>query len=102
MTTDIHNRECSLREQAYLHILAGVIRTFRKGAGLTQSELALRCGVDRSYISDIEKGSRNPSLQILLRLAEGISCPLSVLIIRTELLFMEGTAYETNCAYYCL
>ena len=74
----------------YLRVFAEVIRGFRNEAGLSQTDLSEKCGIDRSYISEIEKGARNPSLGVLLKLAEGLSVPLSVLIIRTEILLMEG------------
>jgi transcriptional regulator with XRE-family HTH domain len=49
--------------------LAKHLRVFRLAFGWSQEELAERVGADRTYISDIERGLRNPSLNTLARLA---------------------------------
>lgn len=38
------------------------LRRYRRDAGLTQEELAHRANLDRTYLSDIERGIRNPTL----------------------------------------
>jgi transcriptional regulator with XRE-family HTH domain len=45
------------------------IRAIRKQRGISQESLALKCGLDRTYISGIERGARNPSLTNILKLA---------------------------------
>jgi transcriptional regulator with XRE-family HTH domain len=50
--------------------LAKNLRRFRKDLGWSQEELAERVGSDRTYISDMERGLRNPSLKTLARLAQ--------------------------------
>ncbi|HVM52948.1 MAG TPA: helix-turn-helix transcriptional regulator, partial [Acidimicrobiales bacterium] len=40
--------------------------------GPTQVELAARCDLDRTYISGLENGRRNPTLVVLTRLAVGL------------------------------
>lgn len=49
--------------------LAKHLREIRLAKGWSQEELAERAGADRTYISDIERGLRNPSLKTLARLA---------------------------------
>jgi transcriptional regulator with XRE-family HTH domain len=49
------------------------IRKNRKSLGLSQEQLAHRSGLHRNYISDVERGRRNLSLDALLRLANGLS-----------------------------
>ena len=44
----------------------------RKKCNMTQKELAEKTGIDQSDISKIERGSANPSLSTLKRLAEGM------------------------------
>ena len=44
------------------------IRLLRKGKGLTQLELSERWGVDRKFISSIERGNRNCSILTLCEL----------------------------------
>ena len=40
------------------------IRELRKAAGMSQEELARRCGVTRQTINAIEKGEYNPTIQL--------------------------------------
>lgn len=47
---------------------------------ISQEELASRAGLHRTYISDIERGARNPSLKTLCRLAEALELTTSDLI----------------------
>ena len=48
------------------------IRRYRKRLGFSQEELADRSGLHRNYISDVERGRRNVSLDALLRLSRGL------------------------------
>lgn len=50
----------------------------RKKQHLTQKELSLRTGITQADISRIEKGTRNPSLEMLKRLAKGLGMVLKV------------------------
>lgn len=52
-----------------------IIRTLvriRKEQCLTQQELAARTGIDQGDISRLENGSRNPTLNMLKKLADGL------------------------------
>ncbi|SEG15410.1 helix-turn-helix domain-containing protein [Algoriphagus boritolerans] len=44
----------------------------RKGRNLTQVQLAERSGLDRPYISGIEQGKRNVSLEVIAKLAQAL------------------------------
>jgi transcriptional regulator with XRE-family HTH domain len=55
-----------------LNVLGDAIRARRESMGLSQEKLAQRCGFDRTYISMLERGKRNPSLLNLIKLAEGL------------------------------
>ena len=59
--------------------LAEAIRARREMLGLSQEKLADRCRFDRTYISMLERGKRNPSFLNLLRLAEGLETSVSQL-----------------------
>ncbi len=59
--------------------LGKAIRSKRKSLGLSQEKLAERCGFDRTYISMLERGIRNPSLLNLLKLADGLKTSVSKL-----------------------
>jgi len=45
------------------------VRAFRERAGLSQEELAFRATMKRTYLSDLERGKRNPTVRALGRLA---------------------------------
>lgn len=48
------------------------VRKRRRDAGLSQEALAHLASLDRTYISGIERGVRNPSLENIVRIAEGL------------------------------
>jgi len=47
-----------------------VIKQLRESRGLSQQELADYADLDRSYISDMERGRYNPTLQTIYKLTE--------------------------------
>lgn len=48
------------------------IRSMRKGAGLTQDELAERCGMKQQYIQYLETGKRKPGIEVLEKIAAAL------------------------------
>ena len=50
----------------------------RISAGMTQVELSQKSGISQADISRLEKGTRNPSLNLLKRLAEAMDSTLSI------------------------
>ena len=55
------------------------LRRLRKERNLTQEQMAVRFGIDRSFISDVERGSRSISLHTLEVVAIGMNMSLSEL-----------------------
>ena len=53
--------------------LAANLREARAGTGLSQEALALAADVDRTYVSQIERGVGNPSVGVLAKLASKLS-----------------------------
>ncbi len=53
------------------------IRQLRKVNGLSQTKLALMVGVERSYFARVEAGSRNASIDVLEKIADGFGMSLS-------------------------
>ena len=56
------------------------VRRIRKQAGFSQEVLADRSGLHRTYIGGIERGERNPSLENIIALANGLGCSLEDLL----------------------
>jgi transcriptional regulator with XRE-family HTH domain len=50
------------------------LRQLRQQRGWTQEELAARADVGYRYISDIERGVRNPTMVGIARIAEALGC----------------------------
>jgi transcriptional regulator with XRE-family HTH domain len=62
-------------------ILGRNVREARKRRGISQEELAFGAGMKRSYVSDLERGTRNPSVKAIARLASALGVePASLLI----------------------
>jgi transcriptional regulator with XRE-family HTH domain len=57
--------------------LGRAVKAVRLAQGLTQEELAARADLHPTYISDIERGARNPSWDAVARLAEGMGVPVA-------------------------
>jgi transcriptional regulator with XRE-family HTH domain len=53
------------------------LRVFRAERGLSQEAFADLCGLDRTYISGIERGVRNPSLRNLRKIAKALNISIS-------------------------
>ncbi len=56
------------------------LRELREERKLSQGQLAMRVGVDRSYITKIERGHRIPAVEVLARLATYLGCPMHDLV----------------------
>jgi transcriptional regulator with XRE-family HTH domain len=52
------------------------VRQLRQERGLSQMELAERADVHRTYISSLESGQRNVSVNLIFRLADGLGVPV--------------------------
>ncbi|WP_077962667.1 helix-turn-helix domain-containing protein [Ensifer adhaerens] len=55
------------------------VRQHRLLVRLSQEELAERAGLDRTYVSGIERGRRNPSLRNLQNISEALGVDLDVM-----------------------
>lgn len=57
---------------------------------LSQEELAGRAGVDRTYIGQVERGRRNPTMVSLQRIAHALGLELDVLVASARDLAAQG------------
>lgn len=60
------------------------VRARREHLGLNQEELGHRADLDRTYVSGIERGVRNPTLKIVGRLAKALNTRASKLLASAE------------------
>ena len=56
------------------------VKTARRELGLSQEDFAERAGMDRTYISGIERGIRNPTLAVIARLAAALGISVAELM----------------------
>ncbi|MCW2475665.1 MULTISPECIES: helix-turn-helix domain-containing protein [unclassified Symbiopectobacterium] len=55
------------------------VRSLRLQANLSQEAFAEKCGLDRTYLSGVERGVRNPTLEVLYIIAVGFQIDLVTL-----------------------
>jgi transcriptional regulator with XRE-family HTH domain len=60
--------------------LARNVRQLREGRGMTQQQLAERSGVPRATLTNVESGSANPTLSVLLKVARALTVSLEELV----------------------
>ena len=61
-------------------LLGANLRRAREKLGWSQEELADRAGIHRTYISGVERGTRNPTLGIIEILADTLAMSISQLL----------------------
>lgn len=59
---------------------ASSVRRRRVTLGLSQEELAGRAGLDRTYISGVERGVRNPTIRTAKKIADALGVSLGDLL----------------------
>ena len=66
-------------------VLGQSIRKHRERLALTQEELSEKSDTHRTYLADIERGSRNPTIETIRRLALALGIPISEIFETAEL-----------------
>lgn len=56
------------------------LKIIRTQKGMSQGDISRKLNVDRSYISGIENGRRNPTLSNIEKLAEALGVPMNILL----------------------
>ena len=67
-----------------VQLLGENVRYYRKLKGMTQEQLAADAGMERSYVSDLERGTRNPSVVALGRIAMALHIEAHLLLCRVN------------------
>ena len=64
------------------HILATNLRQARLELDMSQEDLAAAAGIDRTYVSGIERGVRNPTITVLARFAYALGTTSAALLTK--------------------
>lgn len=65
-------------------MIGEALRLIRSFHDLNQTEMAERINISKSYLSEIEGGKKEPSLDILQRYAEAFKIPASAILLFSE------------------
>ena len=63
-------------------VVARNVKTMREASGLSQEELAHAARMHTTYLSGIENGRRNPTLDVIERLAAALNVEASTLLAK--------------------
>ena len=60
------------------------IRNLREHRGITQVQLAEKVGITQAMLCQIERGTKNPSLQVGAEIAKSLSCKVDDLLAENQ------------------
>jgi transcriptional regulator with XRE-family HTH domain len=60
------------------------ISRIRKNRGISQEELGFQAGVHRTYVSQVERGLKSPTLAVILKLTLALNCSAGRLVGKIE------------------
>src|ERR1700720_3952500 len=75
-------------------LLGAAIRERRTFLRMSQEELAVRSGLHRTYLSDVERGARNPSIKTIEKIAYALQLPVVKLLGRGVAIAREYFNHE--------
>ena len=75
-----------------VHAFGAAVRIRREELGLSQEALGYRAKVHRTYVSDVERGARNPTVKVIWKLADGLETRPSALFGMAERLLAKTTS----------
>lgn len=75
-----------------------VLRTLRKKAGLSQEQLALSAGVERNFVSLIERGINQPTIRVIFKLSNALQISPSEVVkaVEQHLIVTQSTSDKTR------
>jgi transcriptional regulator with XRE-family HTH domain len=76
----------------YRRIFGQNVRDAREALQLSQEELGHEIDIDRTYISGIERGVRNPSLDVIVKIAQRLKTTPAALLTRPAQRRLSGSA----------
>ena len=74
-----------------------VLRDFRQQKGRTLRQVASRASVALGYLSEVERGQKEASSEILASVAEALDVPISIIMreVGDRLAVLEGVSFDT-------
>ncbi len=60
------------------------VRRLREARGLSQEAFGFAAGIDRTYVSGVERGVRNPTIEVAAKFAAGLEVPVHVLLVEPD------------------
>lgn len=66
------------------NIFGKVLRKYRKAKQLSQEKLAFNANIDRSFLSELERGVRKPTINTIFALCYALEIKPSTMIIEVE------------------
>jgi ribosome-binding protein aMBF1 (putative translation factor) len=78
------NHVWTMATESIAAIFGKVLREQRNARGISQEALALSADVDRTFVSQMERGIRQPTLTTLCKLSEALDIQPSTLVARVE------------------
>ena len=70
-------------------IFGKILQRFRLERGISQEELAHRAGVDRTFVSRLERGIRQPTITTLIGIGQALGVSAADLVRETEREFLK-------------
>ncbi|RDI97537.1 XRE family transcriptional regulator [Dyella solisilvae] len=77
-------------------VFGEVLTRHRTNAGISQEELALRADVDRTFVSRLERGIRQPTITTLFAIAQALDVQAADLVRETEHLLRRKSPAKKN------
>ncbi|MBR0100415.1 MAG: helix-turn-helix transcriptional regulator [Treponema sp.] len=71
-------------EEIQLRFLGEILRKYRLEKGFSQESFSEKTQLDRTYISGLERGKRNPSYLIIKRIAKVLEIPEQKLFVQED------------------
>lgn len=96
--TKAHSGRAKSFEPDVAKAFGEVIRAERVKLQIAQDTFALMAGIDRSYYGKLERGERQPSIALLLRIADGLGCSAATLVRKLEAALETGDRTPTAAA----
>ena len=73
-----------MRQEGLQKAFGKALRVLRDKKGISQEALALESDLDRTFVSLLERGKRQPTLGTLFKLAHTLDCSPSDMVIQVE------------------